>query len=167
MEVGHPPRRLPRGRRSGEWFMRAVARTHRHTQARAAHASAVLPLPSTHVERMSVSRSPRWARLSRAHQRRDRRREPAARHIAVAQRAALATPHARRAAGGFGAGSLHPTSPRARVQSAARRPDRLHPRRPLPRGSLHEASARDEAKLYESGECADVASPVWGPQPGI
>ena len=148
---GAPPATPPVwAARRGE-VTRALARTQQHTHARAALASAVFMLPSTRVEVRQYPGFSRRARLSRARQRRDRHREPAARHIAVAQQAALATPHARRAAGGFGAGNLHPTSPRARVQSAARRPYRLPPRRPLPCGSLHEASARDEVKLYESG----------------
>ena len=162
---GAPPATPPVwAARRGE-VTRALARTQQHTHARAALASAVLMLPSTRVEVRQYPGFSRRARLSRARQRRDRHREPAARHIAVAQRAALATPHARRAAGGFGAGNLHPTSPRARVQSAARRPDRIPPPPPSPAWITARSSARARSSSRERRlGGSDGTPPVGGPQ---
>ena len=71
MEVRLPPRCLPvRAAARGE-VMRALARSHRHTQARAAHATAVLMHPSTHGEARQYPGFSRRTRLSRDHQRSD------------------------------------------------------------------------------------------------
>ena len=71
MEVWLPPRCFPvRAATRGE-VMRALARSHRHTQARAAHATAVLMHPSTHGEARQYPGFSRRTRLSRGRQRSD------------------------------------------------------------------------------------------------
>ena len=98
----------------------------------------------------------RWAGLSTVH-RRHIRREHAARHIAMAQRAARVAP---RAQGTLWEGSRRAASvwhPFARASSLQRRdPSGFPPRCSRPRESLHEASARAEAGARWSGDWGGV-----------